>query len=197
MLSEGTEDVARVMKRITVSYVYYFNKKYKRIGHLFQDRFKSEVVEQDSHVLSLARYIHQNPVKARIVEKAADFKWSSYGSYLNENNYFKKVLDTDTILDLFSKDREAAVKGFKEYTNEESEESFFDLKEEVEVMDEEAARQIYEKMLVEQKLGKNEEKMQPMESLIKELKVKTNLSIRKIAAITGLNKDKVNKILKS
>lgn len=39
MLSEGVEDVATVMKRISVSYVYYFNKKYKRVGHLFQDRF--------------------------------------------------------------------------------------------------------------------------------------------------------------
>lgn len=43
MISEGSEDISRVMKRITVSYVYYFNKKYKRVGHLFQDRFKSEV----------------------------------------------------------------------------------------------------------------------------------------------------------
>jgi REP element-mobilizing transposase RayT len=42
MISEGKEDVARIMKRITVSYVSYFNKKYRRVGHLFQDRFKSE-----------------------------------------------------------------------------------------------------------------------------------------------------------
>jgi len=67
MLSEGTEDIATAMKRITVSYVCYFNKKHKRVGHLFQDRFKSEVIEQDSYILSLARYIHQNPVKAGIV----------------------------------------------------------------------------------------------------------------------------------
>ncbi len=70
MISEGVDDIARVMKRITVSYVYYFNKKYKRIGHLFQDRFRSEVVEDDNYVLSLARYIHQNPVKAGIVNQA-------------------------------------------------------------------------------------------------------------------------------
>ena len=63
MLSEGLEDISSVMKRVTVSYVYYFNKKHKRVGHLFQDRFKSEVVDEDSYALSLARYIHQNPVK--------------------------------------------------------------------------------------------------------------------------------------
>ena len=54
MLSEGVEDVAKIMKRIIVSYVYYFNKKYKRVGHLFQDRFKSEIVEDDNYVLALA-----------------------------------------------------------------------------------------------------------------------------------------------
>jgi len=58
MISEGVEDVATVMKRINVSYVYYFNNKYKRVGHLFQDRFKSEVVEQERYLLALVRYIH-------------------------------------------------------------------------------------------------------------------------------------------
>ncbi len=90
MISEGIEDVARVMKRITVSYVYYFNKKYKRVGHLFQDRFKSEVVEHDNYVLSLARYIHQNPVKAGLVEKADDYIWSSHNCYLGRDNSFSK-----------------------------------------------------------------------------------------------------------
>jgi len=74
------------MKRITVSYVRYFNKKYKRVGHLFQDIFRSEVIEQDSYLLCLARYIHQNPVKAGIVQKAADYKWSSYHGYPNGGN---------------------------------------------------------------------------------------------------------------
>ena len=49
MISEGTEDVTEAMKRITVSYVYYFKKKYKNVSHLFQDRFKCEVIEQDSY----------------------------------------------------------------------------------------------------------------------------------------------------
>ncbi len=104
MLSEGVEDVAKVMKRVTVSYVYYFNKKYKRMGHLFQDRFKSEVVEDDSYLLALARYIHQNPVKAGMVRSVSEYKWSSYNCYLSESNYFTKVMETETVLGLFSYD---------------------------------------------------------------------------------------------
>lgn len=198
MLSEGVEDIAKAMKRVTVSYVYYFNKKYKRVGHLFQDRFKSEVVEQDSYVLSLARYIHQNPVKAGMVKKASDYNWSSYNCYLDEENKFRKVLETEIILGLFSEDRGTAQKKFEEYMNKQSEESFIDLKDEVEVTDEEAAREIFKKMLIEYGLKNNGEvKGLIPESLIKELKAKTNLSIRKLASIIGLNKDKVNKALKN
>lgn len=198
MLSEGIEDVARVMKRITVSYVYYFNKKYKRVGHLFQDRFKSQVVEQDSYVLSLARYIHQNPVKAGIAEKAADYQWSSYSCYLNKDNYFSSIVDTDEILGLLSNDRKVAVKKFEEYMNEESEETFVDLQEEVDIMDQDLALELFEQMLIEQGIEDiNGMKVKPPDSLIKELRAKTNLSVRKIAAVSGLNKDKVSKILRN
>jgi len=197
MLREGVEDVATVMKRITVSYVYYFNKKYKRVGHLFQDRYKSETVEQDKHLLALARYIHQNPVKAGMVEKAADYRWSSYSCYLNDD-YFSKMLDTETILGLFSENKEVAFKRYKAYMNEESDETFMDLEEKIEAMDEKEAKELFQKMLMDQGIeNKTDGKVQISEGLIKEFRGKTNLSARRIAAITGLNKDKVNRILKS
>lgn len=198
MIREGVEDVAAVMKRITVSYVHYFNKKYKRVGHLFQDRFKSEVVENYRYLLALARYIHQNPVKAGMVEKAADYKWSSYNCYLNDNSCFTKIVDTDTILGLFSEDNDVAVEKYKAYMNEKCDETFIDLNEEVEVMDEGKARELFHKMLIERgHENKNNVKVQISDGLIKEFREKTNLSVRRIAAITGLNKDKVNKILRS
>jgi len=197
MLSEGNEDIAMVMKRITVSYVYYFNKKYKRVGHLFQDRFKSEVIEQDSYVLSLARYIHQNPVKAGMVEKADDYKWSSYNSYLNKDNYFRKMLDTDIILGLFAVDREVAIKEYIKFMNEESQERFIDLQEEKMIMEDEEAIDLWETMLLMRGFDNdNKEKMKIPDSCIKEFKEQTNLSLRRMAAITGLNKDKLNQILK-
>ncbi|MGI5880031.1 MAG: REP-associated tyrosine transposase [Syntrophomonadaceae bacterium] len=194
MISEGSEDIAKVMKRITVSYVYYFNKKYKRVGHLFQDRYKSEVVEQDSYVLSLARYIHQNPVKAGMVKRPDDYKWSSYNSYLNKDNYYRRMLDTDIVLGLFAIDREVAVEEYIKFMNEESQERFIDLQEEAMIMEEEAI-ELWEKMLLERGF-ENNEKMKIPDSWIIEFKEQTNLSLRKIAAITGLNKDKLNKILK-
>ena len=58
---EGKEDLGIVFRRIGASYVYWYNGKYSRTGHLFQDRYKSEVVENDEYFLTVLRYIHQNP----------------------------------------------------------------------------------------------------------------------------------------
>ena len=196
MLSEGNEDIGTAMKRITVSYVSYFNKKNKRVGHLFQDRFRSEVVEQDSYVLSLARYIHQNPVKAGMAARAADYKWSSYNCYLDKGNYFAKMLDTNVILGLFSANRERAIEEYKVFMNEATEERFVDLQEEVRMMDEEEAKEYWEKTLLSQGLDNAEPGQIPF-SLIKDFKAKTYLPLRKMADITNLNKDKLNKILRS
>jgi len=66
LLKEGKENLTLVLKRIAGSYVYWYNWKYRRSGHLFQDRFKSEPVEDDEYFLTVIRYIHQNPIKAGI-----------------------------------------------------------------------------------------------------------------------------------
>ena len=65
LIKEEADPLHRTMKRIGVSYSYYFNKKYKRVGHLFQGRFRSQIIETDSSILSCLRYIHNNPVKAQ------------------------------------------------------------------------------------------------------------------------------------
>ena len=168
-------------------------KKYTREGHLFQDRFKSEVIEDEHYILALTRYIHQNPVKAGIVKAVGQYQWSSYVGYLDENHYFNKVLDTDVILGIFSEDRDTAKKQFAEYISQAAAESFIDIKEEAK-MDEESALELWAAMLG---TLNTDDKIQITEVMIKEFKKKTNLSIRKIAAITDINKDRINKMLRS
>ena len=68
LIQEKKDDIARIMKRIGITYVSYFNKKYQRIGPLFQDRYKSEKVENDGYLLTAMRYIHNNPVAAGLVK---------------------------------------------------------------------------------------------------------------------------------
>ena len=75
------ESVGETVKRIASSYVYYYNRKYGRDGHLFKERFKSEPVNDMAYFTVLLRYIHQNPVKAGIVEKVKDYEYSSWGEF--------------------------------------------------------------------------------------------------------------------
>ena len=72
LLHEKNEDIHQIMKRIGSSYAWWYNRKYHRIGHVFQGRYGSECVEDDGYLLTVIRYIHKNPVKAGIVSEPED-----------------------------------------------------------------------------------------------------------------------------
>lgn len=72
------------MKKMGISYAQYFNGKYDRAGHLFQDRYKSEIIEDDAYLLCVFRYILNNPSKAGFC-RADEYRWSSYYEYGKEN----------------------------------------------------------------------------------------------------------------
>lgn len=71
------EPLATVMKRLGVRYASWFNRKYGRVGHLFQDRFRSRPVDTDEYLLTLLRYVWANPVEAGLTDCAEDYRWSS------------------------------------------------------------------------------------------------------------------------
>ena len=99
-------DMARIspaMQVLLSSYALYYNERTGRSGHLFQERFGSEPVDTEEHLLSAMRYIHLNPEKARI-EQHDRYPWSSYAEYLGEPG----VCSTDFILSLFGNRREFA-----------------------------------------------------------------------------------------
>ena len=81
LIREREETVSEVVKKLGISYAYYFNRKYGRNGHLFQDRFKSEPVDSMEYFVVLLRYIHQNPVKSGIAVNVGDYPWSSWNEY--------------------------------------------------------------------------------------------------------------------
>lgn len=93
------DNLETIMKRIAGRYVYWFNIKYKRIGHLLQDRFKSEPVEDDTYFLTVLRYIHQNPVKAKLCKKPGEYSYSSYAAYICEDD----LVDTQFAFDILDR----------------------------------------------------------------------------------------------
>jgi REP element-mobilizing transposase RayT len=86
LLRVTEERLETIFKRIGGRYVYWHNAKYQRIGPLFQDRFKSEPVEDDSYFLTVLRYIHNNPVKAGLCRKPGEYPYSSYTAYLTASD---------------------------------------------------------------------------------------------------------------
>ena len=91
--------LSKIIQRIAVSYSSYYNKKYERVGHLFQNRFKSKCVENDAYLKSLVRYIHQNPEKAGIC-LTNNYKWSSFNDFLSD----KTIINKKYVLRLFDND---------------------------------------------------------------------------------------------
>ena len=87
-LTAKDDTVGNIVKRIASSYVYYFNKKYGRDGHLFKERFRSEPCEDWSYFVTLLRYIHQNPIKAGLVHQVCDYEYTSWHEYLGKAVFF-------------------------------------------------------------------------------------------------------------
>lgn len=82
LLETPEGNLSQVMRHINGAYTTYFNVKRKRVGHLFQGRYKAILVEADEYALELSRYIHLNPVRAGMVERPGQYEWSSYNDYV-------------------------------------------------------------------------------------------------------------------
>ncbi len=74
-------DLSLAMKRINISYAKRQHRSEHSVGHVFQDRFMSEPVEDDPYLMQVVRYVHNNPVKAKMVNEPLDYKWSSIHAY--------------------------------------------------------------------------------------------------------------------
>lgn len=106
LLLEITQpNLSRIMQSLNTAYTVYYNVKRKRCGHLFQGRYKSILVEADSYFAELTRYIHLNPVRAKIVANPAEYPWSSYGTYIHVgNNRNDSLIDIDRVKEFLAMD---------------------------------------------------------------------------------------------
>jgi len=98
LIREREDTIGMAIKRIASSYVYYYNHKYSRDGHLFRERFKSEPVNDMAYFVTLLRYIHQNPLKAGIVTNVNDYEFSSWQEYCDKDGVLFPLCDTQTVL---------------------------------------------------------------------------------------------------
>jgi len=118
LITETPEaNLSKAMHTLNTSYTSYYNKRRGRIGHLFQGRYKSILVQADGYLHHLSRYIHLNPVRANLVKDPKDYAWSSYRFFISKA---KNVpwLRTDFILSHFDKDVKKARERYKKFVLE-------------------------------------------------------------------------------
>jgi len=192
VVREGIASISQTMKRIGTSYASYYNKNHGKIGHVFQDRFKSEVIENEKHLLAAVRYVHRNPLKAGI-SVLNTYKWSSYKKYLNVSSANKPGIKE--ILQISSNNPHQAIKAFIEFHEEKTVDSFIDVKE----LSPEEARIKVDNCLKESGISKcnlkNKEHRRLLEDLVIELAKQSDLSLREIAALLEQNRETVRKIM--
>jgi len=104
-----------IMHQINNKYSKYFNYKYKRVGHVFQGRYKSVLVQDERYMLKLIRYIHQNPVRAGMTSKVENYKWSS-DIYYRKN--IKSFINKEVISKMLDICTTAATEKYKEFMEE-------------------------------------------------------------------------------
>jgi len=84
LIQVGSIPLSKIIQNVGFRYTRFINHRHKRVGHLFQGRFKSILVDADSYLLELARYIHLNPVRAGLCDSAGAYEWSSYSAYIGQ-----------------------------------------------------------------------------------------------------------------
>jgi len=188
LIETDDEPLSQIFKRIGSRDVYWYNTKYNRTGHLFQDRFKSEPVEKESYFMTVLRYIIQNPLKAGMEEKVGSYRWSSYGSYLGIED---PITDTDFVMGMFQ-----GQKNLLNFLNQQNEDKGLEMSDKVKGITDENARKIIEELTGcysvsdYQLLDKTSQR-----EYIKKLKGK-NISLGQIARMTGIPKTTIYRILK-
>jgi len=183
LIKEEKEELGIVLRRIGASFVYWYNWKYDRTGHLFQDRYKSEVVEDNNYLLTVIRYIHQNPLKAGLAKEILEYKWSSYSEYLGKN----RIIDCDFVLDIFNKDREKAISMFTEFHKKRNNDNCLDIKENKRLKDNEAIEIIKDICNIPHCIDLQKFEREERNRYLKALK-EEGLSSRQIARLTGISR---------
>jgi hypothetical protein len=107
-------NLSQIMQHINGAYTTYFNVKRKRAGHLFQGRYKAIVVDADEYAKELSRYIHLNPVRAGIVDRPDQYRWSSYVHYTGSRKS-PEWLERDFVLSYFGRRISAAQKEYRSF----------------------------------------------------------------------------------
>ena len=180
LVYDDHESIPLFMQKMGVSYANYFNKKYERNGHLFQNRYTSKPIESESSFLAVFRYIMQNPQKAGI-SPADSYPWSSYSLYDAENTF----IDSSMIRSLIGSSKQ-----YKDFIAAEGKDDY--RKYMFGQTDEWARDKIKELFQIESTTALQSWGLKKRNQALRQLKDE-GLSVRQIARLTGISKSIVQR----
>lgn len=119
LVRTGTQPLCKSMRKLLTGYVVNYNRRHTRYGHLFQNRYKSILCEDDPYLLELTRYIHLNPLRAGVVKSLKELKgypWCGHSALMGSVE--REWQDTDTVLAYFGKRRKRAIENYEDFVRE-------------------------------------------------------------------------------
>lgn len=122
MEQAGNHPLSRYMQRLQTAYTQYFNRKHEKVGHLFQGRYKAIVVDKDSYLLELVRYIQLNPFRAKLEKQPGEYPWTSHKQYMGQEKKPLAKAEAGPVLAMFSKRKKEAQRAYVRFVGEGSEE---------------------------------------------------------------------------
>lgn len=192
-ICDNNDKISQIMHRICLIYAMYFNKKYERVGHVFQNRFKNICIDTEKYLLDLVRYIHNNPQNAGICNHSR-YKWSSYCEYVGDLH--DKITDTEFVLKLFNEDRKEAVKRFKEFSEKKAEFFAEDLEFDYLITDEIASKIIKDKLNINDISKIKYFNTRIRNKLVYEIYKINGITVKQIAKLLDISERNVQRIVK-
>lgn len=184
-------DIKKIMHKMLSSYVSWFNYKYERSGSLIGNRYKSEPVEDDAYYLELVKYIHENPVKAKLVNTADEYEWCSYSDYINDK---PTIVDTEFMLSMLAENKETALTSFIDFHESDSS-CYFSISDRFRLTDSQAKNKI--KSIIG-KYSINDLvnlPKQDRDNFIRLIRADGNISIRQLERLTGISRGIISRII--
>lgn len=195
LINSDIDSMADAFRRIHLKFALRYNKKYNQVGHVFQGRYKSEVINTDQYLLSAIRYIHNNPVKAEIVLKAENYKWSSYRDYLNGGNSLVDSNEKEMIMNMFG----GSMEQFQRFHLKDDMLEFLEIKEDLEREREIKAKKILKAYCDKYKVKDIKQlcnNQDAIDEIVIDLLQLSKLSHRRVADLLDINRGIVHNIAK-
>ena len=189
IIKSELSNLSKFIKSINTKYAMRFNKQKDRVGHVFQGRYKSEIISDEIYLLQVIRYVHNNPVIARIVKSPDDYRWSSYREYIKVGTIISKEVK-EFILDCYG-----SMGQFIEFHKKDDNQEYLETKEDIEQYRINRGKETISMYLKDKEINKSEVlKLEPTDIdeiiiLLKQLK----LSHRQIASLLDISNSRVHR----